>query len=238
MRFQNQTEDENFTPGYSNGAAVSDLDNDGDYDLVLNNINAPATILENQTNPLHFTEVKLRMEGLNSSAIGARILLHTKSQGVLNHQFVGVRGFQSTSSLKKVFAVNSTEIDSVEVLWPNGVRSVHRDIRDKNLLSPQQETPFVKKSLSNDSNPWIFTHQENTYYDYEQEPLVPQLISREGPCAIRGDWNNDGLEDLFVGGAHFQPSAIYMQFRWIVYFYTKSFFIRRTTLRRCGCRRF
>ena len=211
LRFQNQTEDENFTPGYSNGAAVSDLDNDGDYDLVLNNINAPATILENQTNPLHFTEVKLRMEGLNSSAIGARILLHTKSQGVLNHQFVGVRGFQSTSSLKKVFAVNSTEIDSVEVFWPNGARSVHRDISDKNLLSPQQETPFVKESLSNDTNPWIFTHQENTYYDYEQEPLVPQLISREGPCAIRGDWNNDGLEDLFVGGAHFQPSAIYMQ---------------------------
>ncbi|MGB0376379.1 MAG: VCBS repeat-containing protein [Flavobacteriaceae bacterium] len=211
LRFENQTTKENFTPGYSNGAAVSDFDRDGDYDIILNNIDAPATLLENQTNPTNFTRIELQMEGSNPFALGARMLLYTQDHGVLNHHLVGVRGFQSTSSIKKIFALDPNRIDSIEVFWPNGLRSVHKDFGSDQVIKPNQTVPFKGEIPLKTAEDWNFVHQENTYYDYEQEPLIPQLLSKEGPCALLGDWNNDGLVDLFIGGARFQPSAIYMQ---------------------------
>lgn len=210
------------TPSFSNGAAYGDLDNDGDLDLVVNNVNQPAFIYRNEAQNLghHYLGIRLVGEGQNTQAIGAKIAVHIGGE-TLAAQHIPTRGFQSSIDYKHLFGLGQrTQVDSLVVTWPDGRRT--------RLLTPAIDTvhslsanaaqpPFAERPSSMPTllaaldAAGLQAHQENRYVDFYQEGLVPRMLSREGPAAAVGDVNGDGLEDFFVGGAKEQAGMVYLQ---------------------------
>jgi hypothetical protein len=212
--------------GFSNGAAYVDLDNDGALDLVVNNLNAPAAIYRNRARALdsahHFLTVALRGEGLNTAALGAKVIVVT-GQG---RQFVEVmptRGFQSAVDPRAHFGLGAaTRVDSLTVIWPDRHAQVLTNLTvDTTITLSQSDAPVrpsarptVRPSLFSDITPTIglnYKHRENTFFDFGREPLMPHLLSTEGPALAVADVNGDGLDDFFVGGAKWQAGELWLQ---------------------------
>ncbi|MFD0798884.1 VCBS repeat-containing protein [Maribacter chungangensis] len=217
FNFEHLTTTAGLQPSYSNGAAYSDLDNDGDLDIVVNNINQTASLLENQSNDkTTHSFVSLRLVGneRNKNTHGAKVTLFAENQKWAKELTV-VKGFQSSSTHRLHFGLgNITSIDSVQVTWLDGSTQTEKGIK----INQRQE--IVKKSglpqtvthPKNKKSPYAyfkFTHLENTYRDYEREVLMPEKLSSEGPALVKADFNGDGLEDLFIGGAKYQSSAVF-----------------------------
>jgi enediyne biosynthesis protein E4 len=207
----------------SSGAAYADLDNDGDMDLVVNNINEYATVYQNNANTLlknNYLKVKLLADSKNASGIGSKVFVYANGQSYMQEQ-MPVRGFQSSVEQILNFGIGkSTQIDSVIVIWNDDKKQVLKNVKTNQILSIKKleaNQVFVYQNITNEKifteqeNNFNFTHAENTYNDFKSQILLPYMLSRSGPCLAKGDVNNDGLEDLFVGGASGQSGEIFLQ---------------------------
>ena len=204
-------------PSYSNGSAVSDLDNDGDLDLVSNNINEEAQILENQSNNLNNSFIKLNIKNNNGSpSLGAKVIIHA-AEKTLKKEINNSRGFASTSSSIVHFGLSNIEIvDSVEVRWLDGTSNKFYDLDVNQIhnISPKYSnlsSDFKKDSDVFELEEIDFKHRENNYLDYEREPLMPERLSIEGPAYVSSDFNGDGVKDIFIGGAKLQSPKLFIQ---------------------------
>jgi enediyne biosynthesis protein E4 len=207
----------------SSGAAYADLDNDGDMDLVVNNINEYATVYQNNANILlknNYLKVRLLGDAKNASGIGSKVFVYAGGQTYMQEQ-MPVRGFQSSVEQILNFGIGkSVQIDSVVVIWNEDKNQVLKNVKPNQILSVKKvdaNQVFVyqdvnnKKLFTEQENNINFTHTENTNNDFKAQILLPYMLSRSGPCMAKGDINNDGLEDIFVGGASWQSGEIFLQ---------------------------
>ncbi|MDZ7899456.1 MAG: VCBS repeat-containing protein [Arcicella sp.] len=207
----------------SSGAAYADFDNDGDIDLVVNNINEYATVYQNNSNTLlqhNYLKVKLLGDAKNASGVGSKVLVYAGGQTYMQEQ-IPVRGFQSSVEQILNFGVGkSAQIDSVVVIWQDDKKQVLRNVKPNQMLSVKKSEAnqvFVyqdiinKKIFTEQESNLNFTHTENAFNDFKSQILLPNMLSRSGPCLAKGDINNDGLEDLFVGGASGQSGEVFLQ---------------------------
>ncbi len=211
---------------FSNGSTYADLDNDGDLDIIVNNINEKAFIYRNnsETNANnHYLSISLKGNMLNPKGIGARVTIYNGGQQQMEEQFP-VRGFLSSTSEVLHFGLDSSKVvDSLIVRWPDQSRQTLRniqgdklivlDIRDASKNSPTTETQSTKEKLFEQVqiDGLNFRHKEDGYSDFQRERLIPHSLSNEGPALAVGDVNDDGLDDLFVGGAAGQPAMLFIQ---------------------------
>jgi hypothetical protein len=205
----NVSEQNNGT--YSNGAAYSDLDNDGDLDIIVNNINENATVLEN-TSVNNYLTVQLldKNNGLNTN--GAKVYLYSEGQTLYKEQ-ITVKGFLSSSTAKLHFGLgNSTKVDSLKVIWLDGSQTIQKQAEINTLVTIKKENTKAfqnnRTSISKISE-FDYRHFENPFLDYEQDGLMPEKLSIEGPSVVQADFNADGLKDLFIGGARNQKPVLY-----------------------------
>ncbi|HEY0653471.1 MAG TPA: VCBS repeat-containing protein, partial [Chryseosolibacter sp.] len=212
---------------FSNGSAYADLDNDGDLDLVLSNVNMPSFVYENRSNILapnsKSITVQLEGQGRNTSGIGSKITVFAGSQRYYQ-EINPMRGFMSSIDTRALFGVgNVSKIDSLVVEWPDDRKSVLKDVavaqvvkvrQSESVKSPKATLEQERKSLFKKLNTGIgFLHRENPYVDFDRDPLLFTMSSNEGPCLCVGDINNDRLDDFYVGGAKGQAGSLFIQQR-------------------------
>jgi hypothetical protein len=218
LRFDRFTERSGLSPSFSNGAAYSDLDNDGDLDIVVNNINQKAELLENKSDldsTNNFIAFNLFGDDSYKNPNGSKLFLYAGEKTYFK-ELTTTKGFQSASSRKIHFGLGQTEkIDSLKIVWLDG------NVQIEKGLTINQQNKIVRKQskLSKTSiktqpvkyQPFEFVHLENNYLDYEKEPLIPEKLSTEGPAVVAADFNGDGLNDIFIGGAKYHSPALYIQ---------------------------
>jgi hypothetical protein len=209
------------TPANSNGAAYADLDNDGDLDLVVNNINADAFVYRNDASKVLKNKALLvKLEGArqNRLGVGAKVTLYSRGALQTQEQLVG-RGYQSSVSPVLHFGLGRQMVDSVRVLWPSGRQQVLRQVPVGKLLvlqeSAAQQKPRASKPLppvfTAVPSPIQATATENNVNDFKRQPLLVNSISYNGPCLVQADVNGDGRADMFMGGTSGHASRIFMQ---------------------------
>ena len=213
-------------PGFSNGAAYVDLNNSGSLDLVVNNINAPASIYRNRSRELtghHYLRVRLRGAGANTSGIGARVTVwHGAAMQVLEQ--MPTRGFQSSVDPRLHFGLGrSALVDSLAIVWPDRRSQTLTAVAvDREITVMQDDaTAAVQRSPTGPVQPIFravrdrqgleFRHLENTFFDYNREPLMPHRLSTEGPALAVGDVDGDALDDVYIGGAKGQAGQLFIQ---------------------------
>lgn len=210
--------------GISGATAMGDLDNDGDLDLVVNNINADVSIYLNQTNEnSSYLQLKFKYPGSNSFGIGTKAYAY--HQGKLQYkELYTVRGFQASSQPIIHFGFGEVEqIDSLKIIWPNKSYQTLKNIalNQKLVISPQDTKPFDYGSLTSKAKPIFkkvqnnlgidFTHEEDNYTDFNRQKLIPYQVSDHGPATAVGDLNNDEKDDIYFGGSKFKSSKVFIQ---------------------------
>lgn len=209
-------------PTLTNGVAYADLDNDGDLDFVMNNVNARADIYRNNTprdSTHHYLEIILHARGGNTGAIGSRATLFAGSKSIVR-ELLPVRGFQSSVDPRLHFGLGSlSHIDSVRIRWPDGSHQTLFNVSCDQLLAVEQDSKHASSTLHGDAAPKqtlftstsgtiSFVHHENTFVDFNIQPLLPRAYSTQGPALASADIDGDGIGDLFIGGAKGQHGAI------------------------------
>ena len=228
LKFTDQTRNWGIDmPNFSNGAAYGDLDNDGDLDLVVNNINSPAGIYRNNSNRQsenHYLNIQLRTAGNNKLAYGTKVVVKTKDGIQLNY-VTATRGFQSSSSPVLHFGLGKADkVDSLQVTWPDGSLQTMTNIKAGQLLKIEQNPNepanriFASADATNvflrnvtDSIGLNYRHRENLFFDFNTQQLIPHGVSAMGPKLAVADVNGDGLDDFFVDGARGQPGKLFQQ---------------------------
>ena len=212
--------------GYSNGGVYSDLDGDGDLDIVVNHVNEPARIYENQVENDNALNVRLDGPAKNPNGLGTRLYLTCNGRTQMRHQSM-TRGYQSSVDPRLHFGLGDcTTIDSLRVVWPDSATQRLTDlpanepvrlrydeasatesgpktvptVTDSALLAPVAETRNLR-----------YEHTEVPYNDFQRQPLLPHKLSQLGPGVAVGDVNGDGREDAYVGGATENPGRLLVQ---------------------------
>lgn len=224
ITFSNANKEWGFElPSMSNGAAYGDLDNDGDLDVVINNVNMEAFVYKNRTDEISdYNYIKLKFEGeeKNRFAIGTSVMLYYGDNIVLQ-ELIPSRGFQSSMEYVMTIGLGtSNTIDSLRVIWPDDSTQKLEDVPANQFLTLRHREaegiyhprlPGDKKSLLRElDNTPLIAHKENNYNDFDYEGLIYKLLSQEGPALATADIDGDGNEDVFVGGAKGRAGVIYM----------------------------
>ena len=214
---------------HSNGSVYADLDNDGDLDLVINNLNEVASVYLNKnelTNPEHkFLKINLKGTSGNIHAVGTKITAWINGIPHFIEQ-VPVKGFQSSVDPRPNFGLGSiSKIDSLEIWWMTGKRDVLFDINLNSIVDIQlddlqvywgkpiffgKSQNSIFRKASDKLNPGFF-HIENQFDHFDKERLIYHMLSAEGPSFCKGDFNGDGKEDFFIGGARDQSGALFLR---------------------------
>ncbi|MEO2127638.1 MAG: VCBS repeat-containing protein [Christiangramia sp.] len=209
----------------STGVAYGDLDNDGDLDIVTNNVNSPVSIYRNDQADGNYLQVSFRNDSGNTFGIGSTAVLFT-SEGTQIRQLYATRSYQSASQPILHFGIpKDVKIDSLHLEWPGGKSLTLKNVKPNQLLQVHykdfiQDTDF-KNFKYNDQNQLFklltndfglnYEHQENDFSDFDMQKLIPHKFSDLGPAVTVADINNDGLEDVFFGASRFQPAQIFIQ---------------------------
>jgi enediyne biosynthesis protein E4 len=213
-------------PSFSNGSAWADLDNDGDIDLVVNNINEKAFLYRSNVEKLAkngFLSVRLSAKGKNTHAIGSRVTVYTGGKKQTEEQF-NTRGFLSASSDVLHFGLGDAKtVDSVVIRWPDRSVQIIRNVRPDTFMVCTQPRLTVKKNHpvkkiepvihTIEIKGLVFKHEEDNFTEFNREKLIPHSLAKEGPAIATGDLDNDGLDDVFAGGAKSQVSAVFHQLK-------------------------
>jgi hypothetical protein len=210
----------------TNGAVYVDLDNDGDLDIVGNNINDAAFVYRNNSSelqsPSNYMKVKLKGPFGNTNGIGARVTVETEGLKQTKELYLS-RGFQSSVNPILHFGLGeATSINTLKVLWPDGKTQTLNGVKPNQqlLVNYTESVDKVASTDSSESTLFIdatnksgitFEHEENDFDDYKRESLLPHKMSQNGPALSTGDINNDGLDDFYIGGAKNQTAALFVQ---------------------------
>ena len=201
---------------FSNGAAYGDLDNDGDLDLVVNNIDDYAFVYRNESSGNY---LRLKLKGMQHHPFGTRITIHYDGKKQLQ-EYNPVKGYQSKVEDKIHFGLgDETKIDSMIIVWPNQKVEKQFDLKANQEITldfknAKRQTVYKnsgKKVLFTNAAPIDFKHKENSFDDFKKEILLPYKQSTLGPFIAKADVDDNGLDDLYIGGAAGQPGALYLQ---------------------------
>jgi len=215
------------TPSFSNGSAYGDLDNDGDLDLVVNNVNMEAFVYQNKADEVcpehHFIKFQLTGSAKNPFAFGTKITIKHGGQQYYLEQ-MPVRGFESTVDHRPNIGVGKVaKLDSIIVDWPNGNTTILTNVVTDQVLDLVQTN--ASEDIINNTNskalplftslesntPIAYKHQENAFVDFDRDRLLFHMLSTEGPNMAKADVNGDGLIDCFLGGAKDSPGTLFLQ---------------------------
>ena len=220
LRFSNFADQWGLSePVHSNGSAYGDLDNDGDLDLVVNNLNTVSSIYKNNSDRStnNYLRIKLRGEGKNTQAIGTKIKVVSGTKVIYAEQ-MPIRGFQSSIDPTVLMGLGEIQaIDSLVVTWPSFEESVLSNVRINQTLDIKEGGNPIRTSKKDYNtlfkviSPPDFTHKENSFVDFDRDRLTYHMLSTQGPKFTIGDINNDGMPDMYVGGAKGQPGALLVQ---------------------------
>lgn len=212
LQFKKTTQ--NYSKTYSNGAAYSDLDLDGDLDIVVNNINETASILENKTENQNFITLNLFDSDKSLNTNGAKIYLFADGKTYYKEQNT-VKGFLSSSTRKVHFGLgNISNVDSLQIIWKDNTSTVLNEIaiNQENSINKEQTSKYTYVTEEKIAlKEFTYQHKENSFLDYEKEGLIPEKLSKEGPSYVQADFNGDGLQDIFIGGARNQEPVLLIQ---------------------------
>ncbi len=229
-KFSNYTDSiSNNSLTFSNGAAYADLDNDGDLDIVVNNINDPVMIYRNNTNQ-QSSFVKINPKGFpnNTNAIGTKLVVFSKEKRYL-YEKNPVHGFLSSMDEPLLVGLNNIIVDSTYLIWPNNrfqkielITNTTQTIKYDATL-PQLDYKIFTSKITDTKNKiasWEditiasgidYEHKENPFNEFDREPLIPHMNASEGPATAVADINHDGLEDIFIGASKGNHPVVYIQ---------------------------
>jgi len=230
LAFEDQgTAIKNDKSTFSNGAIYADLDNDGDLDVVVNNVDEPVLVYENKSNDKKdkpYVSIKLKGSDKNINAVGAKVFLFANG-GIRTYEKNPARGFQSSMEIPMHIGLVNTKIDSAFLIWPdNTYQYITLNPNQPQVLFtyktglPKFDYGIITHHWKNETRPMEnitaatglnYVHQENPFIEFNREFLIPHMVSTEGPALAVGDINHDGLEDIFIGASKTFHNAVFLQ---------------------------
>ncbi|MTI39603.1 VCBS repeat-containing protein [Fulvivirga lutimaris] len=227
FKFKNVGDGWGFSePTFSNGSAYGDLDNDGDLDLVLNNINSLSKIYRNNTDSGQYKNISILLKGNdnNSLAVGTKLKIYANGRTYFADNFV-TRGFQSSVDNKVVVGLGQgiDNIDSLIIVWPDGEITKRKNIGVNQSIEISRGEDEAKYLVSTSNSKGVlleknqkaptFKHSPNGMVDFNRNRLLPMMYSNETPKLLVGDVDNNGLNDVIIGGGKDQYGALFISYK-------------------------